>query len=345
MGSLWWWCALLTIASAQRLDVWSPQNNSETSERDVTLGFTGTLPEGDRAEAYRVCVALDGEPMTCNALDVMAREQLVLTSLLPGKRELLLTMYSDDVEVASASTQFSVGVGSGNVDIRSHTGSTTEWDRSNYFSTVYDLGYWAAQNKMPGVPASGPGSTLDAAKNAITTIEQLIREFGIELLIDAPCGDMTWMSNVDLQGTEYVGIDVVSSVIDSNVKKHPSLTFMALDVADESSVDALRNLVRGRRTLILCRHLLFHLPVQDGRAVLRHLHGSGAAYLLTSTYVKADDFDSSYILANGHRTNLLKRPYCARDPARLYLDAHADQYLGLWDLRAGEVLGDCDDDL
>ena len=54
------------------------------------------------------CVALDGEPMTCNALDVMAREQLVLTSLLPGKRELLLTMYSDDVEVASASTQFSV---------------------------------------------------------------------------------------------------------------------------------------------------------------------------------------------------------------------------------------------
>ena len=97
--------------------------------------------------------------------------------------------------------------------------------------------------------------------------------------------------------------------------------------------------------MILCRHLLFHLPVSDGRAVLRHLHESGAAYLLTSTYVKADDFDSSYILANGHRTNLLKRPYCARDPARLYLDAHADQYLGLWDLRAGEVLGDCDDDL
>ena len=81
MGSLWWWCALLTTASAQRLDVWSPQNNSETSERDVTLGFTGILPEGDRAEAYRVCVALDGEPMTCNALDVMAREQLVLFGL------------------------------------------------------------------------------------------------------------------------------------------------------------------------------------------------------------------------------------------------------------------------
>ena len=210
MGSLWW-CALATIASAQRLDVWSPQNNLETSERDVTLGFTGTLPEGDRAEAYRVCVALDGEPMTCNQLDVMAREQLVLTSLLPGKRSLLLTMFSDDVEVASATTQFSVGVGSGNVDIRGVTGSTTEWDRGSYFSTVYDLGYWAAQNKMPGVPASGPGSTLDAAKNAITTIEQLIREFDIELLIDAPCGDMTWMASVDLRGVEYVGIDVVQS--------------------------------------------------------------------------------------------------------------------------------------
>mmetsp|Transcript_12544 Transcript_12544/g.33058 ORF Transcript_12544/g.33058 Transcript_12544/m.33058 type:complete len:346 (-) Transcript_12544:28-1065(-) len=344
MGSLWWWCALLTIASAQRLDVWSPANNSQTAERDVTLGFTGILPEGDRAEAYRVCVALDGEPMTCNALDVMAREQLVLTSLLPGKRSLVLTMFSsDDIEVASASSSFAVGVGSGNVDIKSHTGTTTEWDRSSYFSTVYDLGYWAAQNKMPGVPASGPGSTLDAAKNAITTIEQLIREFGIELLIDAPCGDMTWMASVDLRGVEYVGIDVVQSVIDSNVKKHPSLTFMALDVADPSSVDQLRRLARGRRTLILCRHLLFHLPVADGRAVLRHLFQSSASYLLTSTYVRADDFDTSYVLANGHRTNLLRRPYCARDPSRLYLDAHADQYLGLWDLGAGEVLGDCEE--
>ena len=97
--------------------------------------------------------------------------------------------------------------------------------------------------------------------------------------------------------------------------------------------------------MILCRHLLFHLPVSDGRAVLRHLHGSGASYLLTSTYVRADDFDTSYVLANGHRTNLLRRPYCARDPSRLYLDAHADQYLGLWDLAEGEVLGDCDDAL
>ena len=189
---------------------------------------------------------------------------------------------------------------------KSHTGSTTLWDRLSYFSTVYDLGYWAAQHKMPGVPASGPGSTLDAAKNAITTIEQLIREFEIELFIDAPCGDMTWMSSVDLRGVDYVGIDVVQSVIASNIEKHPSLSFMALDVADESSVDQLRSLVRGRRTLILCRHLLFHLPVQDGRAVLRHLHASGASYLLTSTYVRADDYDSSYILANGHRTNLLR---------------------------------------
>ena len=97
--------------------------------------------------------------------------------------------------------------------------------------------------------------------------------------------------------------------------------------------------------MILCRHLLFHLPVPDGKNVLKHLRASGASYLLTSTYVRADDFDSHYILANGHRTNLLRRPYCARDPSRLYLDAHADQYLGLWDLADGEVLGDCDDAL
>ena len=81
---------------------------------------------------------------------------------------------------------------------------------------------------------------------------------------------------------------------------------------------------------------------------------SGAKWLLTSTYLRADDADrkQGYVLASGetawealnstgHRTNLLRPPYCARDPLRLYLDAHPDQYLGLWDLDEGPILSDC----
>ena len=110
---------------------------------------------------------------------------------------------------------------------------------------------------------------------------------------------MTWMASVDLRGVDYVGIDVVQSVIASNIEKHPSLNFMALDVADESSVDALRNLVRGRRTLILCRHLLFHLPVQDGRAVLRHLHASGASYLTSTTCALTTSTHTPWLTGTG----------------------------------------------
>ena len=87
MGRLWWWCALRpsqapSASTSGRLK--APSGN--IGERRNIGRFTGILPEGDRAgRLRRVCVALDGEPMTCNALDVMARPQLVLTSLLPGK--------------------------------------------------------------------------------------------------------------------------------------------------------------------------------------------------------------------------------------------------------------------
>jgi len=338
-GAAMVWCALLAI-DAQHIDIWSPANDSATPSRDVALGFTSTLPETLKAEDFRICVTLDGEPMTCNALDEMAREQLMLTSLLPGYRRLELTLLRDEVTVATASTHFTVGAGTGQADIRAATGESSNWDRSSYFSTVYETGYWAAQFQMAGVPASGPGSSLQAAANARRTLEDLVKELRIDLVIDAPCGDMTWMAAVDLTA-DYVGVDVVADVVAKNAATYPSKTFVTLDVADPSSVETLQHLVRGR-TLILCRHLLFHLPHRDGRAVLKHLRASGARFLLTSTYVRADDFEPSYVLANGHRTNLLRRPYCARDPDRLYLDASADQYLGLWDLEKGEVLGACD---
>ena len=99
---------------------------------------------------------------------------------------------------------------------------------------------------------------------------------------------------------------------------------------------------------MLCRHLLFHLPPRDGLAALRHIHASGARWLLTSTYLKADELATGggdFVLASGHKTSLLKPPYCARDPERLYRDAPdtPDQYLGLWDLAKGPVATGCGD--
>ena len=127
-------------------------------------------------------------------------------------------------------------------------------------------------------------------------------------------------------------------------RSHPC----AAQVADASTAPAaLRDALglRAPSALVLCRHLLFHLPPTEGARVLHHLATSGARWLLTSTYLRADDLRDKrdFVLANGHRTNLMLPPYCARDPERLYRDAPdtPDQYLGLWDLAKGPLLVDC----
>ena len=87
---------------------------------------------------------------------------------------------------------------------RAATGnSNASAGRAAYFGAVYELSYWSAQGRMPGVPGSGPGSTAKAAANAIIALEGLVRELGIELLVDAPCGDLTWVRAADLGGAEH----------------------------------------------------------------------------------------------------------------------------------------------
>lgn len=225
--------------------------------------------------------------------------------------------------------------------------------RAAYFASVYETKFWSARGSMPGVPGSGPGSTAAAAANARSTIERLISELGVARVLDVPCGDMTWMRDVDLGEADYVGADIVVDVVSENARAlaSPRRSFIAVDVADAAAaIPALRAALgdRGPATLVLCRHLLFHLPPREGAGALATLAASGARWLLTSTYLRADDLagTGAFVLASGHRTNLLRPPYCARDPERLYRDAPdtPDQYLGLWDLRKGPLLVDCGTD-
>lgn len=361
--------ALGTLGVAQELEIWSPAAGSVTSGRDVDLGFQLTLPEETPSGACELCVSVGDEVLTCQGLEVMLTEQLALQDLLPGTRELRLALRcgggAAPVE-ASATAVFVVGAdaatGAVDVDITAARNGGDPWraavpgaanasgGRAAYFSAVYDTKFWSARGSMPGVPGSGPGSTAAAAANARAAVEALVAELGISVVLDAPCGDMTWMAAADLGAARYVGADIVADVVARNKAGHaaPARRFLELDVADAASVPALRAAAAAGPALVLCRHLLFHLPPRDGLAALRHIHASGARWLLTSTYLKADELargGGDFVLASGHKTSLLKPPYCARDPERLYRDAPdtPDQYLGLWDLAKGPVATGCGD--
>ena len=82
--------------------------------------------------------------------------------------------------------------------------------------------------------------------------------------------------------------------------------------------------------LILCRHMMYHLSPAENLAVLARLENSGAAFLVLTTHLRADANLEPFVLARGHPVNLFRKPYCLRDPLRLYPDNGRDIFLGLW---------------
>jgi hypothetical protein len=112
----------------------------------------------------------------------------------------------------------------------------------------------------------------------------------------------------------------------------PTVRFLQGDVVAPGAL-GLGGLGLGPSDLILCRHLMLHLPPADNLAVLHTLANSGARWALLTTFLRADENQIEFVFGQGHHVNLLRAPYCLPDPLRLYGDYTRDMYLGLWDLQ------------
>jgi glycosyltransferase involved in cell wall biosynthesis len=190
----------------------------------------------------------------------------------------------------------------------------------------------AAGNAWGGSESiSGPGSGLAQTEVIRAAIPQLLDELGCRAILDAPCGDFRWLSQVRLPA-EYWGCDIVEGLVASNTAKFGSerIRFFRADV----SRDTLPHV-----DLILCRDCLVHLPDDVVRRVLGNFVRSGSRYLLTTTFPDRDRNDP--IAAGEWRPlNLQRPPFNLPPPLRLINEnctegggAYRDKSLGLWDLQ------------
>ena len=61
------------------------------------------------------------------------------------------------------------------------------------FLNIFNENHWGGTDSI-----SGPGSDLTQTKILIETLPKLLEEYKIKTMLDIPCGDFYWMSNVDL---------------------------------------------------------------------------------------------------------------------------------------------------
>jgi hypothetical protein len=140
------------------------------------------------------------------------------------------------------------------------------------FERIYETNLWSDPETRSGV-----GSTLDSTRVVRAELPKALRKLGARVLLDVPCGDFTWMAQADLSGVDYIGGDIVPTIIERNKHTHSSASrrFVELDLTRDQLPDA---------DVLLCRDCMVHLSYANIRAALVNIARSNIQYLLMTSF-------------------------------------------------------------
>lgn len=195
------------------------------------------------------------------------------------------------------------------------------------FESIYEKNYWGSAESR-----SGSGSSENQTSSIIGELPKLFEKYSIKSLLDIPCGDFNWMQRVDLDSIDYLGADIVASVIDRNKKGHASesVRFAKLSLTESQLPDA---------DLILCRDCFVHFSFADIKKGLANLGRTKSKYLLTTTFVRRkrnEDIQTGL----WRPINLEIAPFHFPSPITIISEncteadgVFSDKSLALWDLK------------
>ncbi|HEX9828378.1 MAG TPA: class I SAM-dependent methyltransferase [Flavobacteriaceae bacterium] len=169
------------------------------------------------------------------------------------------------------------------------------------FTQIKETGYWNSKESL-----SGNGSELNVTQAVISGLEHVLSKFKIKSMLDIPCGDFNWMQHVNLNDIDYLGCDIVPSIIMQNKKVFESneLRFSELDLTKDNlpQVD-----------LIFCRDCLVHLAYKDIYRALVNIKKSNSNYLMATSFIKTPA-NKDIITGDWRRLNFEQAPFYFPQP-------------------------------
>ncbi|QWF84009.1 class I SAM-dependent methyltransferase [Amycolatopsis sp. CA-230715] len=194
------------------------------------------------------------------------------------------------------------------------------------FTHIFETNLWGSDS------VSGPGSDAEQTRALRARLPELLAEFGVRTLLDLPCGDFGWLSEVDLGLARYIGADIVAELVRRNTERygqHSAREFRVLDLTADPlpAADA-----------VLCRDCLVHLSFADIRGALENLRRSGSRYLLTTTFTE-QTANEDISTGDWRPLNLCRAPFGFPEPLAMLVEgctegggAFADKTLALWEI-------------
>lgn len=123
----------------------------------------------------------------------------------------------------------------------------------------------------------GSGSTLRYTQLLRETLPDFLIRHNINSMLDAPCGDFSWMSLVEFpEHFVYQGGDIVEFMIKDNQYRYPKVDFKVFDLTQDRFPDV---------DMLFCRDCLFHLCEDDIKKVFDNLMSSSVKYIMTTSYL------------------------------------------------------------
>jgi SAM-dependent methyltransferase len=195
-------------------------------------------------------------------------------------------------------------------------------DRRERFAAIYEGKVWSYGRD--DIPLSGEGSSIAATSVLRSSLPRVLEELGVRRMLDLGCGDFTWMSEVELP-CDYVGVDIVTSVIEANQKAFSSKSreFQLADAVQDHLPQA---------DVVLCREVLFHLSFADAFAALQNILATGCTHLML-TSDRETSFNSDIATGDFRLLNLQRRPFSFPDPAGEIEDSAVfrGRFIGIWE--------------
>jgi 2-polyprenyl-3-methyl-5-hydroxy-6-metoxy-1,4-benzoquinol methylase len=189
------------------------------------------------------------------------------------------------------------------------------------FSAAYEKKVWTLGDSE--VPLSGAGSSLRVTSVVRANLPNILAQIGCRTMLDVGCGDLTWMSTINLPA-DYIGIDVVQSVIERNSSLYANTRrkFHRLNAINEDIPEA---------DTILCREILFHLSFSDIHRLLCNLAMKHRAWLIATTDVMTF-FNADIRTGDFRILNLRRSPFKFPEPEFVVDDSGLirGRQLGVW---------------
>lgn len=194
------------------------------------------------------------------------------------------------------------------------------------FTSIAKANSWGSKESV-----SGPGSTLAATRSLRRVLPKVLYRFDILSLVDAPCGDMNWMSHLDYRFQKFIGVDIVPVIIDplrEMFLPEPNYHFQTGNIVTD---------ILPRADAVLCRDCLVHLPNAAVLEALKRFRLAGFKFLIATTFTRRME-NPDINFGEWRPINLQAEPFNLDEPIDRIPDNDGfgedfnDKMLGVWAL-------------